>query len=136
MKKFLSSRKNKKKERSSPKYPDTPPSPTPLLSPIPFQGFLSSPSSSGSSPRTPSPAEKKVNGKSLHDFLSIHFDFCSMEVMVATKNLSDFDTFLVGSKGFYYDATPPEQVELMNWALDHTTALLKEPNSKGSLAQG
>eukprot|EP00316_Scyphosphaera_apsteinii_P007806 CAMPEP_0119346668 /NCGR_PEP_ID=MMETSP1333-20130426/108123_1 /TAXON_ID=418940 /ORGANISM="Scyphosphaera apsteinii, Strain RCC1455" /LENGTH=849 /DNA_ID=CAMNT_0007359179 /DNA_START=509 /DNA_END=3059 /DNA_ORIENTATION=- len=48
-----------------------------------------------------------------------------------TPVVSDFDTFLVGSRGVRYDATPPEQVQLMHWALDHTTALLAEPNGKG-----
>ena len=34
--------------------------------------------------------------------------------------VSDFDTFLVGSRGMRYDATPPEQLKLVHWALDHT----------------
>ena len=29
--------------------------------------------------------------------------------------VSDFDTFLVGSRGVQYEPTPPEQVTLMNW---------------------
>ena len=45
--------------------------------------------------------------------------------------VSDFDTFLVGSKGLRYSPTPPEQITLMNWALDHTTNLLETPNTKG-----
>ena len=49
-----------------------------------------------------------------------------------TPVVSDFDTFLVGSKGMRYDAPPPpEQVALMHWALGHTKALLAEPNMTG-----
>jgi len=44
---------------------------------------------------------------------------------------SDFDTFTIGSKGMKYEATPPQQIELVHWALDHTTALLEEPTAKG-----
>jgi len=45
--------------------------------------------------------------------------------------VSDFDTFTVGSRGFSYEPTPPDQVELIHWSLDHTTALLDKvtPNS-------
>jgi hypothetical protein len=45
--------------------------------------------------------------------------------------VSDFDTFLVGSRGVHYNPTPPEQIELMNWALTHTEELLASPNNKG-----
>jgi len=45
--------------------------------------------------------------------------------------VSDFDTFLVGSRGLQYTATPPEQVALMNWALDQTATLLSSPGQKG-----
>jgi hypothetical protein len=48
-----------------------------------------------------------------------------------TPVVSDFDTFLVGSKGMSYDVTPPEQVDLMKWALDHTSGLLAKPGTKG-----
>ena len=45
--------------------------------------------------------------------------------------VSDFDTFLVGSRGMRYEPTPPEQVELMSWSLDHTAELLANPTNKG-----
>ena len=45
--------------------------------------------------------------------------------------VSDFDTFLVGSRGVRYEPTPPEQVALMHWALDNTAELLANPTSKG-----
>lgn len=45
--------------------------------------------------------------------------------------VSDFDTLLVGSRGMRYEPTPPDQVTLMNWALDKTTQLLAHPESKG-----
>jgi len=45
--------------------------------------------------------------------------------------VSDFDTFTVGSRGLLYSPTPPEQVDLMKWALDHTAHLLNEPSPKG-----
>ena len=45
--------------------------------------------------------------------------------------VSDFDTFTVGSRGMRYDPTPPKQVELIHWALDHTTKLLEIPAAKG-----
>ena len=48
-----------------------------------------------------------------------------------TPVVSDFDTFLVGSRGMRYEATPPEQLELIDWALDQTTALLASPSTKG-----
>jgi len=44
---------------------------------------------------------------------------------------SDFDTFTVGSRGMKYDVLPPQQVELIHWALDHTAALLANPSTKG-----
>jgi len=44
---------------------------------------------------------------------------------------SDFDTFTVGSKGMKYEATPPQQIELVHWALDHTQVLLEDPNPVG-----
>merc|ERR1719409_230782 len=49
--------------------------------------------------------------------------------------VSDFDTFTVGSKGVRYEPTPAEQVDLMNWSLEHTTALLDAPNGKGWMAR-
>ena len=45
--------------------------------------------------------------------------------------VSDFDTFTVGSRGMRYDPTPPKQVELIHWALGHTTKLLEIPAAKG-----
>ena len=40
--------------------------------------------------------------------------------------VSGHDMFTVGSRGMAYpQPLPPKQVELMNWALDHTTELLK-----------
>ena len=45
--------------------------------------------------------------------------------------VSDFDTLLVGSRGVRYEMTPPDQVELMQWALDHTAQLLADPTTKG-----
>jgi len=44
---------------------------------------------------------------------------------------SDFDTFTIGCQGIRHEATPPEQVELIHWALDHTNALLEQQNTKG-----
>jgi len=44
--------------------------------------------------------------------------------------VSDFDTFLVGSRGMIYEELPPEQAKLASWALDHTVGVLKTPNSK------
>ena len=49
--------------------------------------------------------------------------------------VSDFDTFLIGSRGVTYDATPPKQVELMQWALTHTAELLATPNNKGWMSR-
>ena len=34
--------------------------------------------------------------------------------------ISDFDTFTVGSKGMTYAPLPSEQLELVNWSLNHT----------------
>ena len=45
--------------------------------------------------------------------------------------VSDFDTFTVGCRGIRHEPTPPEQVELIHWALDRTAELLKQDNSKG-----
>ena len=50
--------------------------------------------------------------------------------------VSDFDTFTVGSRGMaYQQPPPPEQVELIKWALDHTSDLLEgltpDAHSKG-----
>ena len=52
-----------------------------------------------------------------------------------TPVVSDFDTFLVGSRGVTYEPTPPEQIALMNWALDHTTHLLAHPTAKGWMSR-
>jgi len=48
-----------------------------------------------------------------------------------TPVVSDFDAFTVGSRGMRYDATPPEQLELANWALDHAARLLSQPSAHG-----
>ena len=48
---------------------------------------------------------------------------------------SDFDTFTVGSKGFDYEPVSEKQLELVNWALDHTTELLKRPSAKGWMSR-
>jgi len=40
--------------------------------------------------------------------------------------VSDFDTFTIGSRGMKYNATPPQQVELIHWTLGHMNGLLKE----------
>jgi len=53
------------------------------------------------------------------------------EVHQVKPVVSDFDTLLVGSRGMRYEPTPPDQVTLMNWALDKTTQLLAHPESKG-----
>ena len=45
--------------------------------------------------------------------------------------VSDFDTFLVGSRGVRYEPTPHDQVLLMSWALDNTAELLANPTTKG-----
>ena len=50
--------------------------------------------------------------------------------------VSDFDTFLVGSKGVAYEPTPPDQVKLMHWALDHRGPLAaRRQGVDGALAQ-
>jgi len=43
--------------------------------------------------------------------------------------VSDFDTFLVGSRGMDYEHLPPEQAELCLWALDHTEKILRSPST-------
>ena len=46
--------------------------------------------------------------------------------------VSDFDTLTVGSCGpMEYEPMPPEQVKLMHWALDHISAMLAKPSTKG-----
>eukprot|EP00811_Abedinium_folium_P036913 NODE_9578_length_1413_cov_7.576983.p1 GENE.NODE_9578_length_1413_cov_7.576983~~NODE_9578_length_1413_cov_7.576983.p1 ORF type:complete len:434 (-),score=49.35 NODE_9578_length_1413_cov_7.576983:111-1268(-) len=40
--------------------------------------------------------------------------------------VSDFDTFLVGSKGAEYEPLPPEQLELAEWSLDRTREILRD----------
>lgn len=44
--------------------------------------------------------------------------------------VSDFDTFLVGSKGMSYEPLPAKQVELMLWSLQHTENILCHPEAK------
>jgi len=39
--------------------------------------------------------------------------------------VSDFDTFLVGSRGMQYETLPPAQASLVIWMLDQTDALLR-----------
>eukprot|EP00928_Gymnodinium_smaydae_P061846 TRINITY_DN45825_c0_g1_i1.p1 TRINITY_DN45825_c0_g1~~TRINITY_DN45825_c0_g1_i1.p1 ORF type:complete len:962 (+),score=132.66 TRINITY_DN45825_c0_g1_i1:67-2952(+) len=41
--------------------------------------------------------------------------------------VSDFDTFLVGSKGMEYLPLPNDQVELAKWSLHHTRMILEQP---------
>ena len=45
--------------------------------------------------------------------------------------VSDFDTFTVGCKGIRHESTPADQVEIMDWALEQTSMLLKQENTKG-----
>lgn len=45
--------------------------------------------------------------------------------------VSDFDTFTIGSKGMKYAPLPKEQVDLINWLLEHTVTLLDKPSPKG-----
>lgn len=42
--------------------------------------------------------------------------------------VSDFDTFLVASKGMEYEPLPDDQAKLVNWTLDHTLEILKKPD--------
>ena len=49
--------------------------------------------------------------------------------------VSDFDTFTIGSRGMVYSETPPEQVELIKWALTHTEKLLAEPTKQGWMSR-
>merc|ERR1740117_1428792 len=41
--------------------------------------------------------------------------------------VSDFDTFLAGSRGMEYPVLAPEQVKMQVWALDHCEQILKTP---------
>lgn len=41
--------------------------------------------------------------------------------------VSDFDTFLVGSRNMDYDELPPDQTSLEAWSLDHTEGILATP---------
>jgi len=41
--------------------------------------------------------------------------------------VSDFDCFVVGSKGMEYKPLPPDQVELANWSLQRTAEILQKP---------
>jgi hypothetical protein len=45
--------------------------------------------------------------------------------------VSDFDAFLIGSKGMEYDALPEYQVELQKWSLERTEEILSTPSTKG-----
>lgn len=42
--------------------------------------------------------------------------------------VSDFDTFLVGSRGMQYDQLPIDQAKLVMWTLDHTSKILRSPD--------
>jgi CRP-like cAMP-binding protein len=42
--------------------------------------------------------------------------------------VSDFDTFLVGSRGMEYEPLTEEQVKLSHWALRHTKEILENPS--------
>eukprot|EP00927_Polykrikos_kofoidii_P009032 TRINITY_DN13751_c0_g2_i1.p1 TRINITY_DN13751_c0_g2~~TRINITY_DN13751_c0_g2_i1.p1 ORF type:complete len:742 (+),score=110.74 TRINITY_DN13751_c0_g2_i1:89-2314(+) len=42
--------------------------------------------------------------------------------------VSDFDTFLVGSRGVDYEPLPLEQAELISWCLGHTEQILRSPD--------
>jgi len=41
--------------------------------------------------------------------------------------VSDFDTFLIGSRGMTYQDLPPEQAKLLGWSLDQTGEILSTP---------
>lgn len=41
--------------------------------------------------------------------------------------VSDFDTFLVGSRAMRYDSLPPDQVTLLRWLLEQTRKILSNP---------
>jgi hypothetical protein len=44
--------------------------------------------------------------------------------------VSDFDTFLVGSRNMHYKEMPREQVEIAYWALKHTHKILQSPANR------
>ena len=44
---------------------------------------------------------------------------------------SDFDTFVVGTRGLRYEPTPEDQVEVIKWTLDRTQEILEAGNTKG-----
>jgi len=70
-----------------------------------------------------------------------HFPFNPSGLLMAYAEtsvkpvVSDFDTFLIGSRGVTYQPTPPEQIELMNWALTHTESFLAKPNGQGWMSR-
>merc|ERR1719271_2321653 len=41
--------------------------------------------------------------------------------------VSDFDAFLVGSRGMQFEALPSDQADLMHWTLRHAQKILAEP---------
>lgn len=43
--------------------------------------------------------------------------------------VSDFDAFLIASRGMEYEQLPPEQAELINWSLQNAADILADPNS-------
>lgn len=45
--------------------------------------------------------------------------------------VSDFDPFLIGSKGMKYDPLPSEQVDLAKWSLQRTGDILQKPSKDG-----
>ena len=44
--------------------------------------------------------------------------------------VSDFDAFLVGSKGVEYPSVPPEQVQFLHSLTGHVEGILKQPGEK------
>jgi hypothetical protein len=46
--------------------------------------------------------------------------------------VSDFDTFLIGSKGMEYEDLPPEQSDMLVWSLTKTEEILNDENAGGS----
>jgi len=60
---------------------------------------------------------------------------CSLLVAYAEKKVlavvSDFDAFLVGSKGMAYEPLPDDQVETLTWCVDQIESVLSTPSSKG-----
>jgi len=64
----------------------------------------------------------------LQDPLNAHGLLMAYAEATVKPVVSDFDTFLVGSRGMEYETLPPEQVELAKWALGHTRDILELPD--------